>query len=110
MAKQIITSLLDTDLYKLTMQQAVLQLFPKSAVTYRFKNRGDQRFNADFLQKLQDQIFLMSSIQLTPEEYSWIKREIPFFKSLYIEYLKNYRFNPNEVMVSLGQDGDILLI
>ena len=35
----IIESLLDTDLYKFTMQQCVLHQFPAAAVQYRFKCR-----------------------------------------------------------------------
>ena len=34
-----VISFLDTDLYKLTMQCAVLQYFPQIPVTYAFKNR-----------------------------------------------------------------------
>ena len=36
----IITSLLDTDLYKFTMMQAVLHQFPGAQVEYRFKCRN----------------------------------------------------------------------
>lgn len=39
-----IESILDTDLYKLTMQRAVLETFPEVRVKYRFTNRGSQRF------------------------------------------------------------------
>lgn len=39
-----VQSVLDTDLYKLTMQRAVLETFPEVNVTYRFTNRGEQRF------------------------------------------------------------------
>lgn len=39
-----VQSILDTDLYKLTMQRAVLETFPEVNVTYRFTNRGEQRF------------------------------------------------------------------
>ena len=107
MSDGIIVSLLDTDLYKLTMQQAVLELFPDTKVEYRFKNRGTQRFNQEFIDKLREQIVLMSEIQLTPKEYSWIKGQIPFFKPQYLEYLKNYRFNPDEIDCSLDLDGDL---
>ena len=36
----IIESLLDTDLYKFTMQQCVLHQFPAAEVSYRFKCRS----------------------------------------------------------------------
>jgi len=108
MTQQIITSLLDTDLYKFTMQQGVLELFPRSVVTYRFKNRGDQRFNVEFLRQLQEQIRMMSQIQLSSEEYSWIKEKIPFFKPWYLEYLRNYRFDPSEIEVYL-KDNDLAI-
>jgi nicotinate phosphoribosyltransferase len=36
----IITSLLDTDLYKFTMMQVVLHQFPGAEVEYRFKCRN----------------------------------------------------------------------
>lgn len=39
-AKQCIGSLLDNDLYKFVMQQAVLQLYPATVVRYQFKNRS----------------------------------------------------------------------
>ena len=105
--QQIINSLIDSDLYKFTMQQAVLELFPSAKVEYRFKNRGDQRFTPDFVEELKRQILLMSTISLSDTEYSWIKENIPFFKPSYLEYLKNYRFNPNEVEINLTNDNDL---
>lgn len=97
--KPIINSILDNDLYKFSQQQAVLELFPDTQVTYRFKNRGEQRFNVRFLELLKQQIEYMESLSLTPLEYSYIKDNIPFFKPSYLEYLKNYRYNQSEIEV-----------
>jgi nicotinic acid phosphoribosyltransferase len=38
-----VISFLDTDLYKLTMQCAVLQYYPEVPVTYAFKNRTPEK-------------------------------------------------------------------
>jgi nicotinate phosphoribosyltransferase len=38
-----VISFLDTDLYKLTMQSAVLKYFPDVHVTYAFKNRTPEK-------------------------------------------------------------------
>lgn len=43
----IITSILDTDLYKLTMQNAILRLFPRAWVEYTFINRGKQKISPE---------------------------------------------------------------
>ncbi len=103
----IINSILDTDLYKLTMQQAVLELFPEVNVEYRFKNRGKQRFTLEFFFLLKKEIQKMVSLSLSNREYSWLKNNIPFFKPQYLEFLKNYRFNPEEIEISLDKDRDL---
>lgn len=102
----IIDSLLQTDLYKLTMQQAVLELYPDAQVEYRFKNRGEQRFDKGFLNALKSHIELMGSLELQDDELEYIKT-LPFFKPSYISYLKNYHFNSDEVNVALTSDNDL---
>ncbi len=104
----MIQSILDNDLYKLSMQMAVLELFPEAHVEYRFINRGGQRFNEDFVKDIRN---ILDShfpyIMLTEEEYSWLRSACPFFKPMYLEYLKNYRFDPSEVSVRLTEDNNL---
>ena len=49
----MIKSILDNDLYKFTMQLAVLELFPNAEAEYRFTNRGHQRFSEEFVEELE---------------------------------------------------------
>ncbi|MGD9779933.1 nicotinate phosphoribosyltransferase [Methanomethylovorans sp.] len=104
----MIQSILDNDLYKLSMQMAVLELFPEACVEYRFINRGGQRFNEEFVKKFRNLLDIQfPKIALTAEEYSWLRSVCPFFKPMYLEYLKNYRFDPSEVSVGLTEDNGL---
>src|SRR5258708_35110331 len=68
-----VISFLDTDLYKLTMQCAVLKYFPKVQVTYAFKNRTpDKKLSRAAFKWLQIQINSMSyasALLLAPANY-----------------------------------------
>lgn len=105
----IIKSILDNDTYKFSMMQFVVELFPDAYVEYRFKNRGKQRFNVEFLRLLKQEILMMGQLSLTEKEYSWLKT-ISFFKPSYVEYLKNYSYNPNDVECYLEDDDLVVKI
>jgi nicotinate phosphoribosyltransferase len=101
----IIKSILDSDTYKFTMQQGAVKLFPDAQSEYRFVNRGKTKFNSgDFIELFNFQIFEMESLRLTDKEYFWLKKNIRFFKPDYLEYLKNYKFNPDEVSAKIKKD------
>jgi len=106
----IINSILDTDFYKLTMMSAVLELFPNAQAVYKFKNRGFTEFNNVFIEALKTEIYdNMPKLFLTDDEYSWLKEKIRFFKPAYLEYLKNYRFDPEQVEFGLSDENDLWL-
>ncbi len=106
MPRQIIQSILDTDLYKLTMQQAVLYgksmdiAYEEVDAGYEFINRGSNQFPPGFAYRVREQINLMSTLSLTENEHSWLSRNLRFLKRSYLDYLRGYRFDPSEVEVS----------
>ena len=59
----IITSLLDTDLYKFTMMQVVLHQFPGAQVEYKFKCRNPGVQLAPFANEIRDEIRSLCSLQ-----------------------------------------------
>lgn len=104
----MIKSILDNDLYKFTMQLAVLELFPKAEAEYRFTNRGPQRFSTEFVEELERIIVEeISKLALTEEEYSWLSEHCPYLRPMYLEYLKNFRFKPGEVKICLTEEKDL---
>lgn len=105
----IIKSLIDSDLYKLTMQQAVCKLFPRVKVKYKFINRGKTQFPEGFAAELRKEIAKMASLTLKKEEKSFLnKRCGKFLDEVYIDFLNGYRYDPSEVGVTQkGGDLDI---
>jgi nicotinate phosphoribosyltransferase len=83
-------SLLDTDLYKLTMQCAVLKYFPDISVSYRFTNRTPhmQLTRAAF-NWLQTQVENLGNIRVTNEEIAWLEKTCPYLSKEYLEFLKD---------------------
>ena len=105
----ICRSILDNDLYKFTMQQAVLNKYPNIPVSYVFSNRRPEAaFNQKFLDALKDQINGMQSLSVCKQEMDWFKRANPFFDPSYYSYLQNYHFNSEQVNCSL-KDGELVL-
>jgi nicotinate phosphoribosyltransferase len=92
----IIKSILDTDLYKLTMQQAVWKLYSKEIVRYEFINRGNTIFPDQFSEKLKQEIEQMQNIRLTQSEKNYLNK-LDYFEPAYLEFLSEYKFNTREI-------------
>jgi len=93
----LIPSILDTDLYKLTMQQAVLAQFSTAQVSYKFTNRSkDTTFTRSCLELFESNVSKLSEVALKPEERKWIEQECAFFFEPYLDYLSTFRFKPTE--------------
>ena len=92
-----VSSLLDTDLYKLTMQCAVLKYFPDIAVSYRFTNRTPhmQLTRAAF-NWLQTQVQNLGNIRVTSEEIAWLEKTCPYLSKEYLEFFKHFSLKPAE--------------
>ncbi|PGH28058.1 nicotinate phosphoribosyltransferase [Polytolypa hystricis UAMH7299] len=92
-----ISSLLDTDLYKLTMQCAILKYFPDADVTYFLTNRTpDMKFTRQAYNWLAKQVNELANISLTAEELEFLKRRCPYLNNAYLRYLSTFRFKPSE--------------
>ena len=101
-------SFLDTDLYKLTMQCAILKYFPSVEVSYDFTNRtGDMRLNRAAFHWLDEQIEKLANITMSDEEIGFLGRNCPYLGQQYLSYMKEFRFNPSEqVFLGFNTVGD----
>ncbi|WP_341655353.1 nicotinate phosphoribosyltransferase [Blattabacterium cuenoti] len=95
----IISSLLDNDFYKFTMQNAVIKLFPLVKAKYEFINRGQHSFPKNFAKILRENLNKMAYLKLSNEERVFLEKYCPSLDSSYLDFLKKYQFNPKEVNI-----------
>lgn len=92
-----IFSLLDTDLYKLTMQCCVLKFFPDVSVTFSFTNRTpDKRLSRAAFQWLQAQVDKLENIAATEEELEFLRTRCPYLNAPYLHFLSTFRLQPSK--------------
>lgn len=94
----IITSLLDNDLYKLTMMQAVFHQFKDVEVEYEFKCRNAANLNV-YSTEVKNQIEHYCSLTFTREELNYLCT-LPYFSFDFINYLATYKTSYSYVQVS----------
>ncbi|WP_185849068.1 nicotinate phosphoribosyltransferase [Blattabacterium cuenoti] len=95
----IVSSLLDNDFYKFTMQNAIIKLFPLVKAKYEFINRGKHSFPKNFAKILKENLNKMAYLKLSNEERIFLEKHCPYLDSKYLDFLKKYQYNPKEVNI-----------
>ncbi|ARC54772.1 nicotinate phosphoribosyltransferase [Candidatus Riesia sp. GBBU] len=93
----IIKSILDTDAYKLHMQQAVFHKYDKVSVVATLNCREKESL-IDYIDYIKDQIKFMEKLLLKEDEYFFLKK-FPFFSLDYLDWLKNFRFDSSQIKI-----------
>lgn len=105
---RVFNSVLDNDFYKITMQSAVVKLFPNTKARYKFINRGEHKFPAGFDQILRTAVDNMAELQLTKDEKQFLIITCPYLTPAYIDFLEGYRYDPTEVkIIQNGSDLEV---
>jgi len=104
----IIKSILDNDLYKFTMQYAVVKLFPRAKVRYTFILRSKVGFPEGFAGALRQQLSWMEALRLTQEEKKFFSEKSYYIDPSYFDFLSGYKYDAWEIGVI--QNGNELQI
>lgn len=97
----IITSLLDTDLYKFTMMQVVLHHFPAAHVEYRYKCRTPNVNLQPYLDEIRAEIHELCQLRFTEAELQYL-RGLRFMKSDFVDFLGLFHMPEKCITVSPG--------
>ena len=97
-ASPILQTLLDTDAYKLHMQQAVFHRYYDVSVTAEFRCRGDDLLGI-YADAIRQQVDSMQHLALSAEEFAWLEG-LPFFEADYLAWLRTFRYDPAQVEIT----------
>ncbi len=104
----IIRSLLDTDLYKFTMMQAVLHQFPAAQAEYRLGCRHPMANLAPLAKEIRTEIHHLCTLRLQDEELDWLSR-LRYMKTDFVEFLRNFHLQERFIEVD-GTNGGLHIL
>ena len=86
--KPIITSLLETDMYKFSMGQGIFHQFPAYMTTWTFRCRNnDVKFTPEMVEEIREQIKAYCQIRFTEDELQYLDN-IKWIKGSYVNFLR----------------------
>ncbi len=107
--KPIINSLLDTDLYKLTMLQVLLHQFPGAEGEYHFKCRNRlAKPLALFKDEIAAQVDHLCTLRFQKEELDYL-RSMRFIKGDLVDYLDLFQFRRRFIHITTAPDEPLRL-
>ena len=105
----IVTSLLDTDLYKFNMDQVIFHKHTDLNGEYYFKCRNEHTvFTPEMLEEINAQIDYLCGLRFTREELNYL-RSIRFIKDDYVEFLRLWHPIREYVHTGLSDQGELIL-
>ncbi|MBP1207801.1 nicotinate phosphoribosyltransferase [Duganella sp. 1411] len=108
MSQPIVRSLLETDLYKFTMWQALLHGHPNSHTEYEFVCRNTPAYPlAELREAVERELDHLCSMGFSDEELNFL-RSLRYMKSDFVDFLTVFRFQRK--FIDVRADGDTLTI
>ncbi len=104
MLDRIITSLLETDLYKFSMGQAIYHQYPSYTTTWTFKCRNkDVHFTDEMVDEIKRQLSLYCELRFNEEELEYL-RNIKWIQDSYVDFLRLWQ--PRFEDFTIGTDAE----
>ncbi len=99
MSRPVIASLLETDLYKFTMWQAMLHRHPQTQAEYVFICRNARDYPLTHLiPEINEQLDHLCSLRFQPDELAYL-RGLRFIKTDFVDFLRIFQFQRDFIEV-----------
>lgn len=100
----VIKSILDNDLYKLSMGYAYMKMYPEAEGRFEFNDRNKTVFSDYIIERIKSEIQKLAELSLENREKEWAIKTMPYIPAVYWEWLQGFRFEPNNVNVYLDEN------
>ena len=102
--RPIIVSLLETDMYKFSMGQAIYHQFSDYKTTWSFKCRNkDVKFTKEMVEEIREQIKVYCKLRFTEDELEYLNN-IKWIKGSYVDFLRLWK--PRFEDFEIGTDAE----
>ena len=111
MQRHIIQSLLDTDLYKFTMLQAVLHQFPQAHGVYEFRCRNLSECVYPLVEirsELEAELDALCPLRFTSDDLNYL-RSLRFIKSDFVDYLELFQLKRRFIQVTVDEQNRLCI-
>lgn len=107
---RIVTSLLETDLYKLTMWQTLLHRHPDVQAEYTFTCRNEPRYPlAELLVELDAELDHLCTLRFSDADLAYLST-LRFLKSHFVDFLRLFQFHRPFIRASVGATGELEIV
>ena len=107
MTTPVITSLLDTDLYKFTMWQTMLHRHPQTQAEYRFVCRNQPGYPLSELKTdVERELDALCSLSFRADELAYLKA-LRFIKSDFVDFLSLFKLYEKYITITPHSNGEI---
>lgn len=104
----IINSLLDNDLYTLSVCYLYLNKFPRAEGEYLFVDRNHEIYPKGFAEKVMNEVKFMEMICVWDDEINFLEKKCYYFPKWFITtFLKGYKFDSSEVNFWQDEEGHL---
>lgn len=99
----IITSLIETDAYKINMLQVIFSQFSNDRTTWAFKCRNKGiKFTPEMIAEIRRQIDHYCRLRFTDDEIEYLRKTFTWLKPSFLDFLKFWHPWRNEILINEG--------
>ena len=107
MYKNYIKSIIDLDLYKLTVSYGYMKMYPDAIGTFQFVDRNHSKVSQKEFVKICEGLKALEKLALTNNEFDWCVNNIKFIPLYYWEWLRQFRFNFDKIHIWVDENREL---